>query len=312
MKKIFLYCFLVLGVYAAKAQDDLLGGLVKEDAAVVKQNITSATFKSTRIINMQSVEMTGAGNLQFMISHHFGQIWQNGAGWKNAAQMFGLNAGVANTYLAVDYSPNKWLNLGVASTGNSQFEGWAKFKILRQQTGKKNIPVTVAWFSSFHADASDGPSINDNAWNRFSYLNQLLVARKFNDNFSLQVMGSLIHNNLNNYGVNNTNNTFSVGFGGRYKLTRKSAFTLEYSRQLNNYKNLIDETGSVYSYKPDLLSLGYDWDTGGHIFQFFISNTSMASNFTQLSANTSKLTAFALGFNLNRSFGIKKVVKVAP
>ena len=312
MKKIFLYSFLVLGVYAAKAQDDLLGGLVKDDAAVVKQNITSATFKSTRIINMQSVEMTGAGNLQFMISHHFGQIWQNGAGWKNAAQMFGLNAGVANTYLAVDYSPNKWLNLGVASTGNSQFEGWAKFKILRQQTGKKNIPVTVAWFSSFHADASDGPSINDNAWNRFSYLNQLLVARKFNDNFSLQVMGSLIHNNLNTYGVNNTNNTFSVGFGGRYKLTRKSAFTLEYSRQLNNYKNLIDETGSVYSYKPDLLSLGYDWDTGGHIFQFFISNTSMASNFTQLSANTSKLTAFALGFNLNRSFGIKKVVKVAP
>jgi hypothetical protein len=311
MKKLFLYTFLVMGVYAAQAQDDLLGGLVKEDAAVVKQNITSATFKSTRLINMQSVEMTGAGNLQFMISHHFGQIWQKNAGLQNVAQMFGLNAGVANTYLAVDYSPNKWLNLGAASTGNSQFEGWAKFKILRQQTGKKNIPVTVAWFSSFHADATAGPSTGDNAWNRFSYLNQLLVARKFNDNFSLQVTGSLIHNNLNTYGVNNTNNTISVGIGGRYKLTRKSAFTLEYSRQLNNYKNLIDETGTVYSYKPDLLSLGYDWDTGGHIFQFFISNTSMASNFTQLSANNNKLTAFALGFNLNRSFGIKKVVKVA-
>ena len=311
MKKIFLYSFLVLGVYAAKAQDDLLGGLVKEDAAVVKQNITSATFKSTRLINMQSVEMTGAGNLQFMISHHFGQIWQKNAGLQNVAQMFGLNAGVANTYLAVDYSPNKWLNLGAASTGNSQFEGWAKFRIIRQQTGKKNIPVTVDWFSSFHADATAGPSISDNAWNRFSYLNQLLVARKFNDNFSLQVMGSLIHNNINTYGVNNTNNTVSVGIGGRYKLTRKSAFTLEYSRQLNNYKNLIDETGTVYSYKPDLLSLGYDWDTGGHIFQFFISNTSMASNFTQLTTNNNKLTAFALGFNLNRSFGIKKVVKVA-
>ena len=311
MKKLFLYTFLVMGVYAAQAQDDLLGGLVKEDAAVVKQNITSATFKSTRLINMQSVEMTGAGNLQFMISHHFGQIWQKNAGLQNVAQMFGLNAGVANTYLAVDYSPNKWLNLGAASTGNSQFEGWAKFKIIRQQTGKKNIPVTVDWFSSFHADETAGPSIGDNAWNRFSYLNQLLVARKFNDNFSLQVMGSLIHNNINTYGVNNTNNTVSVGIGGRYKLTRKSAFTLEYSRQLNNYKNLIDETGTVYSYKPDLLSLGYDWDTGGHIFQFFISNTSMASNFTQLTTNNNKLTAFALGFNLNRSFGIKKVVKVA-
>jgi hypothetical protein len=311
MKKILFYTFLLLGCFSAQAQDDLLGSLEKEDAAKVKENITTATFKSTRIINMQSVEMTGAHNLQFMISHHFGSIWTDGAGLKNVAQLFGLNAGVANTFLSVDYSPNKWLNLGAASTGNSQFEGWAKFRIVRQQTGKKDIPVTVDVFSSLHADATDGPSPEDLTWNRFSFLNQLLVARKFNDDLSLQFTGSIIHYNYVPYGYNNSNTTFSVGIAGRYKLSRKSALTFEYARQLNNYENLIDESGSVFNYKPDLIALGYDWDTGGHIFQFFISNTSNASNFTQLSKNNNKLTDVALGFNLNRSFGMKKAPKVA-
>jgi hypothetical protein len=142
MKKLFICTILAMGVHFAQAQDDLLGDLQKEDSGKVKQKLTIATFKSTRIINMQSVEMTGKGNLQFMISHHFGQIWNDGAGLKNVAQLFGFNSGVANTYLSFDYSPQNWWNLGFASTGNSQFEGWTKFRILRQQTGKKNVPVT--------------------------------------------------------------------------------------------------------------------------------------------------------------------------
>jgi len=121
----------------ANAQDDLLADLQKEDAAKVKENIATATFKSTRIINFQSVEMTGKGNLEFMISHRFGYLWKEGKGWSNVAQLFGLNSGFANTYMSFDYSFTNWLNTGFASTGNAQFESWAKFKILKQQSGKK-------------------------------------------------------------------------------------------------------------------------------------------------------------------------------
>ena len=311
MKKIVLYlivacCFLV----KASAQDDLLKDLVKDDSAKVKHDFATATFKSTRIINMQSVEMTGAGNLQFMISHRFGKIWKEGKGWTNVAQLFGLNAGAANTYMSFEYAPKSWLNLGFAATGNAQLESWAKFRLIRQQSGAKNVPVTVSLFSSVHFDGSDGPSPDDFAWNRFSYLNQLLIGRKFNDKFSLQLIPSWIHYNMVPYGINNTNNVFSIGIGGRYKLTHKTAISFEYARQLNGYKDLLDESASAVNYVPDLVSIGYDWDTGGHIFQFFFTSSNAATNIAQLAQNTNdlRLGNFSLGFNLNRSYGIKKVV----
>lgn len=323
MKKITLFTILcvLMGQFRLMAQDDLLGDLMKEDNAKPKQNITTGTFKSTRVINMQSVEMTGKGNLQFMISHHFGNIWENGKGWSNLGDFFGLNGGVANTLLSVDYSPLTWANVGVALTGKAQYELWGKLKLLRQQTGEHNIPVTVDWFSTMHIDASEGASPENFFWNRMSYLHQILIARKFNDKLSLQLTPSYVHYNYSPFydyktsGGTKANNVFAVGIGGRYKFTSKKALTFEYSRQLNAYKNLLSsETGSFVNYNPDLISLGYDWDTGGHIFQFYVSSTTAASNITQLSRNTSdfKQGNISLGFTINRSFGVKKVVKATP
>ncbi|MFM2359018.1 MAG: hypothetical protein RLY16_1011 [Bacteroidota bacterium] len=313
MKKIFLIigmslCFGTMTF----AQDDLLGDLEKEDAAKVKENIATASFKSTRIINMNSTEMTGVGNLQFMIIHHFGPVWIKDKGVDNFSRLFGLNAGFANTYMSFDYSVKRYLNLGIAFTGNQSLEGTLKLKLMRQQTGLRNFPVSVAWLSTAHVNASkDNPAPNGLGWNKFVYLHQLLVSRKFNENFSLQIMPSAVHYNIVGYGYSNNNTVYSLGIGGRYKLSAKKAITFEYSRQLNMYKGVIDKAGAVVNYVPDLLSLGYDWDTGGHIFQFFVSSSSQASNIPQLSVNTNKITPgnFSIGFNLNRSYAIKKIVK---
>jgi hypothetical protein len=297
---------------AALAQDDLLSELKSDDSAQIKQNLTIATFKATRIINMHSVEMTGVGNLQFMIIHHFGEIWNENEGWANLARLFGMNGTTANTYMSFDYSPVKWLNLGMGFAGFSQLEGTAKFKILHQQSGQKNIPVSLVWLSTANFNASKQlESPNDFYWNRFSYLHQLLIARKFSDKLSLQVFPSMVHRNIVAYGYDNAHNTFSIGLGGRYKMTDKTAVTFEYSRQLNN-NTILDKTGEVVDYNPNLISLGYDWDTGGHIFQFFFSNTQFASNVPQLSTNpkTDFPGGWSIGFNLNRSYTVKKKVKV--
>ena len=118
-----------------------------EAAQAPKPKYTRATFNSTRIINMQSVEAVSEGNLQFLISHHFSYLWNKDAGGgENFAQLLGLNSGVAHTYLSFDYSPKKWLNIGVAAAGSSKYEGFAKIKLLRQQTGVRNIPVSVAFY----------------------------------------------------------------------------------------------------------------------------------------------------------------------
>ncbi len=313
MKRVILFSFISLLITGSIfAQDDLLSELKSEDSAKVKQDITIATFKSTRIINMNSVEMTGLGNLQFMIIHHFGAIWDNKEGATNFGRLLGLNAGSANTYMSFDYTPVRWMNLGIGFAGFSTLEGIAKFKILRQQTGQHNYPVSIAWVSTLNFNTSKSlETPNDLYWNRFSYLHQLLIARKFSEKFSLQFTPSMVHRNIVAYGYDNAHNIYSLGIGGRYKINAKTAVTFEYARQLNMYEDVIDKTGEIVSYSPDLISLGYDWDTGGHIFQFFFTNSSFASNLPQLSTNPQRdnLGEWSLGFNLNRSYSVKKTVK---
>ena len=314
MKKVFigLISCAVLQI-SAYAQDDLLGQLEAEDSAVVKQNITTATFKSTRVINMHSVEMTGLHNMQFMIIHHFGALWDDREDIDgNFGRLFGMNSGFANTYMSFDYTPIKFLNLGLAFAGAGSLEGTAKFKLLRQQTGLYNYPVSVAWVSTMNYNTSQ-KQVAPNGFtpNKFSFLNQLLIGRKFNEKLSLQFSPSWVHYNVVPYGWDHSNDIFSLGLNGRFKITDKEAITFEYSRQLNMYKDITDKTGEVVNYSPNLVSFGFDWDTGGHVFQFFFSNSQFASNIFQLSRNPVKddFGQWCFGFNLNRSYGMKKAVK---
>ncbi len=59
MKRLSLFFLLLTSVYSVKGQDDLLNELEKSDTSV--NNYTFATFKSTRIINGQSVETKRRG-----------------------------------------------------------------------------------------------------------------------------------------------------------------------------------------------------------------------------------------------------------
>ncbi|TMI91146.1 MAG: hypothetical protein E6H08_13840 [Bacteroidetes bacterium] len=267
-----------------------------------------STFNSSHIINMHSVEIVPKGNLQFMIAHHFGVIWnkEQDAG-QNLAQVFGFNSGIAHTYLSFDYSPTNFANVGVALTGNSMFEGFVKFKILKQ-AGKQNSPVSIGWISLANVDAqsSSVDTIEQNklGWNKFTYMHQLFIARKFSKTFSLQIMPTYIHYNIVPYGMENSNDIFSLGMGAKYQLSTNKALTIEYSHQFNMYENVITKTGNIVNYEPDLLALGFEFNTGGHVFQFFVGNTTAATNIEQLTRNTNfiKDGKFALGFRMNRSF----------
>ncbi len=303
MKKIVAALVLCFGLFTqALAQE---ADSVKKEAPAKKY--TRTTFNATKIINMQSTEMVTPGVLQFMISHHFSNIWNKDGGSQNVAQFFGLNSGVAHTYMSFDYSPLKWLNVGVAFAGASKYEGFAKFKILRQQTGAMNIPVSVAWYSMMHINTAKDPDIDFTA-NKLAFMNQLLIARKFSNKFSLQLMPTWVHFNVVPYGINNSNEVFSLGIAGKYKATGKLNITLEYARQLNMFENLISKNGAIVNYHPDLLSLGVEISTGTHLFQFYVGSTTDASAIDQLARNNSSIKDgnFAIGFTINRSMNLKK------
>ncbi len=279
-----------------------------EEKEAPKQKFARATFNSTKIINLQSTEIVSKGSLQFMINHHFSVFWNKDAdAGENFAQLLGINSGVAKTYMSFDYSPTDWLNLGLAAAGSSKFEGFAKFRVLRQQTGPKNIPVSLSWYSMVNVNAAKDPDVSL-VWNKWSFEHQLLIARKFSNKFSLELAPTLIYFNEVPYGINNSNFVYSVGLGAKYKLTAKKNLTFEYARQLNMHKNIISKNGTIINYSPDLLALGFELNTGGHLFQFFIGSTTDASNIDQLARNNNwiKDGHFAFGFTLNRSMSLKK------
>jgi len=304
MKKIFALLVFSFGFMAGAMAQDSTATETKE-APTAKY--ARATFNSTRIINMQSTEIASKGALEFMINHHFSPIWNEGAGSENVAQLFGLNSGIAHTYLSFAYSPLTWLNLGVAAAGSSQYEGWAKFRIIRQQTGLKDIPLSVSLYTMAHYNAAKDPDA-DFAGNKVSFATQLLIARKMTSKLSLELIPSWVHFNIVPYGINNSNEVFSMGIGAKYKVKSKMNLTLEYSRQFNMYDNIISKNGTILNYNPDLLSAGIEMNTGGHLFQFFISNTSSSSLIDQLARNNNSIKKgnFAFGFTINRSLSLKK------
>jgi hypothetical protein len=309
MKKTIFLIIFSLGLFITSMAQDVTPE--NKEAPAKKSKFTKATFQSTNLINMQDVEMLKKGNLQFMVAHHFSVIWNKDAtGGQNLAQILGLNSGIAHTYLSFDYSPRDFANIGIALAGSSKFEGWLKFKLLRQQTGAKNIPVSVTWLSLVNVDALENPvdtiKANKLGWNKFSFMHQLLIARKFSPKFSLQLMPTFIHYNLVPYGIHNSNNVFSMGIGGKYQIKENKALTFEYARQFNMFEKVIDRNGNIINYEPNLLAIGLEFNTGGHVFQFYIGNTTSGSNIEQLSKNTNfiKDGKFALGFRLNRGFFI--------
>ena len=302
MKKILSLIVFCLGLAAYSFAQDSTAAAAKETP---KKKFTRATFNSSRIINMQSTEIVSKGALEFMISHHFSNIWTKDAGSQNVAQLFGLNSGVAHTYLSFAYSPLNFLNIGVAAAGTSKYEGWAKFKLLRQKTS--GTPVSVTWFSLFNINTASDPD-NEFTANKLAFVNQLLIARKFSDKFSLELVPSWVHFNVVPYGINNSNEVFSLGIGGKYKVKSKLNLTFEYTRQLNMYENLISKSGTIINYHPDLVSAGIEINTGGHLFQFYVGSTTESSVIDQLTRNNSSIKSgnLAFGFTINRSLALKK------
>ena len=115
---------------------------------------TEATFKSSRVINGHSVEMRAPGVLEVLISHRFGRI--NGG----INEFFGLDD--ANIRIGLEFGVLKNLNLGIGrSSFEKQYDGFVKYRFLRQQHGLKQVPITAVFFTSMAINSSEAPPDQD-------------------------------------------------------------------------------------------------------------------------------------------------------
>ncbi len=282
--------------YSAGAQDttDLMKLLEKEMESTKEQTFyTTATFKTTRLVNGHSVENVAKGVMDVKISHRFGHINEGGY------ELFGLDK--ATMRMGIDYGITRYLMVGIGrSTYQKTYDAYFKLKLLRQSKGKKKMPITLSYVPTIalrtlkYAD----PTINNYYSSRLFYTHQLIIGRKFSEGTSIQLMPTFVHQNLVT-GVNDPNDMFAIGIGGRQKLTKRISFNIEYYYQLPDYK-LPGTTNS--------LSVGFDIETGGHVFQLHFTNSQGMNERTFISDTKGRWEKgdILFGFNISRVFTIGK------
>ncbi|WP_245957828.1 DUF5777 family beta-barrel protein [Niabella yanshanensis] len=287
----YLLTLLLAGCFTQNisAQDDLLS--LVDSTGEGSERVTGA-FKSSRVINGHSIEFIGKKVLDVRILHRFGVI-KDGIG-----ELFGLDQ--ASMRLGFDYGITKNLTMGVGrSTLAKELDGFIKYGALQQSKGKSNILVSVvlvAGSTVATAKPAEDATLRETK-HRMAYYSQVIIGRKFSNLFSLQLSPTYVHRNA--VAATDFNDTYALGIGSRLKLSKRVAFVADYHYVISG----LDK--EVYS---NPLSIGFDIETGGHVFQLHFSNATGMNEkaFITNTTNSWGRGEIRFGFNLSRVFTIGK------
>jgi len=295
MKKLFLaliFPFFIV-TFSQAQEDDLLKSL--EDDQPKEKILTSSTFKGTRLINGHTVECLGKNALEMRIAHRFGD-------WKGGEKDFwGLDK--ANMNITFDYGITNNLMIGIGrNSAEKLYEGTLKYKLLHQ-TEDNSDPFSITLLEKANVLSNTVGSQYDDPINQWSYITEVLIARKFNSKLSLQLTPTFIHINLAPATLS-TNNVGALTASGRYKVTKSLAVTSEYTQTVNSYFY----SGQA-AYIP-VFSLGMDIETGGHVFQLFFTNANTLNEVQYIPYTSSDWgrREFRFGFNISRVFSVGKKI----
>lgn len=275
------------------SQNDLLDEI--DSDSTVHQH-TTAVFKGLKIVNFESTKLVAKKEFHFIVAHRFGSI-ENGFD-----SFFGLDDAV--TRLNFVYGVSDGFNIGVSrSSFQKIYEFSLKYRILRQ--ANNGFPFTVVGFNSFlintALEKNNLPLLEFK--HRLGYTAQLLISRKVNTNLSLELAPTFFHDNLTTTFYNENqekigeqdNSQFALGLGGRYKLGKRWSLNIDYGWHLNRDSN---------SPFKNPLSVGFDLETGGHVFQLHFTNAQGMNTNTFLGQGTGDWGDgdIYFGFNLTRVF----------
>ena len=213
MRNLLLLFLASLVSLTSLAQEDLFALAKKESdsADQFKKVYTIATFKGTRLINGHSVETIGKGDMDFRVHHRFGYLNQG------INDLFGLDN--ATQFIGFDFGLSRSLNIGVSrSSFQKQYEAFIKYRILQQSTGYHASPLSITAISSV-VSTSDR-NLKRTTTERLSFFNQIIIARKFSEGFSLQLMPTMVHFNIVPL-TTDPNDLFSLGIGLRQKISKR-------------------------------------------------------------------------------------------
>jgi hypothetical protein len=289
-KKIPLLIIISIFISSSLKSQDYYDYFIKD--APVKE-YTFSSFKTTRIVNGQSIENPAKGDLNFVVSHHFGKINDG------PYNFWGLDQSTIR--LGLEYGATKRLSLAVGrSSYEKTIDGSLKYKLIRQSTGPQSFPMSVSLFTGFNINSLrwQYPERENYFSSRISYVNQVLVARKFSHRFSFQITPTHVHKNLVER-ISDPNDIFAIGYGGRIGITNRITFNSEF------YQIITSKTARNFS---NMLSVGFDIETGGHVFQLHFTNAQPMFERAFITETSGKWLNgdIYFGFNIVRVFSIKK------
>lgn len=305
---------LMLPVFSLSAQENMESYLPSETTTEKDTIPVYATFKSSRIINARSNELVHKGELELIVSHRFGDAGGHNGGFKT---FYGTD-NASDIKVAFDYGLTDRLAIGVSRTKGATairqlFESNVKYKLL-EQTEKDRIPLGITFFGNAVISTMSSninpkvPDHFDSFSDRWSFVAQMILTRKFSSNFSLALLPTYTHYNRVGYG--DSNDIFAMGIGARAKLTKRMALIADYFYTFDseNRKDYFEKNGLPF-YNP--LSAGLEIETGGHVFQLtFMNNTALLENqFIPYTTTSWRKGQFRWGFSISRPFSFKKKSK---
>lgn len=301
MKKIVM----ILALFAANslfAQEDLLKMMEEETPS--KPTPVFASFKSTRLVNLHTNEQMKAKHLDFRIQHRFQPMQIDKENVYGLYNMFGVDGAVMRLGFEYGVTDKLMMGFGRSNVGKT-YDLMAKYKILQQSRGKNSMPVSVNYFGNIGINTLEFADKTRNNFftSRLSFVNQLIITRKFNDYVSVAITPTMVHQNLVETKAQ-SHDIYALGLGASVKISRSARFNFEYIPRLNarNEKKL---DGTQYY---DAFAFGLDVETGGHVFQLHFTNGAGLIEQQFITQNTNKLTLNTLrfGFNLSRVFSLEK------
>jgi hypothetical protein len=289
-KSIAIMALLALAI-SGKAQtksaaDSLMASMNANDKPV-----PVAIFKSTRLVLGQTTEMIKKNELNFQIIHRFGDIAGANGGGSTA---FGIDR-VADVFFGFEYglSDNLNLNLG-RSTQQQLLQLELKWALMHQMSdGSSPVAITVLGAAGVKPyQTALYPSFSS----RLTYLAQAIIARKFSDGLSLQVAPTYVRTNSTLYFGAETGFA-AIQASARLKLSKRAGLILDYAHPFSNYRT------SANGFE-DPIGIGYEVETGGHVFTINITNANAISEMNMLANSAQRFSKgqYRIGFTISRMF----------
>ncbi len=298
MNKIFLIAFTFLSL-TSFGQDDLMDMLEEDNAAETEKEVVRATFKGIKLVNANTIETTKKKTLEFRITHRFGDMKIDDPAGKHT--LYGLD-NAANIRFSFDYGLTDKMSIGFGRSKIAEHLDFnLKYRFLEQK--HNGFPLSVAYYGATAlTPIANVP--NDEFANRMSYVNQLIIASKLNSSISLELLPTMVHRNYVDQsilhpsnGSVDENDLFSLGFAGRFKVTKRMAVVVDYFYTFSEFR---DSENGFY----DALGVGVEIETGGHVFHINVSNSAGIIENDYIPGTTSSWGngEYKLGFNISRVF----------